>query len=269
LSSAPSSRPAHPPTAVDLDYTIDEFEPGPHRDSTFYCYRVDQAVVEEAQTSRAGRALDVGCGTGKLTARLGDQGWEAWGLEASGEMLGVGRWLAFDRRMVMVLGIAEALPFPDRSFDRVVCKGSLDHFAEPAAFVREAARVLKPEGRLIIALTNYEGVSCRLGRVAGWVRHALGGRVSRHRPYWERPLDHTVIGSMRFVRALGGRELRMERCYGISLLWAFGVWGRIVDRLPFPLAWAGLTVLDRIAYRLPAAADMIVSVWRPRAISSG
>jgi len=65
------------------------------------------------------------------------------------------------------------------------------------------------------------------------------------------------------VRGLGGQELRLERCYGVSLLWLFGLWGFIVDRLPFPLAWATLTVLDRIAYRLPAAADMIVSVWHP------
>jgi hypothetical protein len=81
------------------------------------------------------------------------------------------------------------------------------------------------------------------------------------------PPDHFHKGDLPFVRGLGGRWLRLERCYGISLLWLLRsrgwTWGKTLERLPGPLAGMILAALDRLAYRAPALADMIVSVWRP------
>jgi SAM-dependent methyltransferase len=252
-----------PPAAVDLDYHMEDFEPGAGHgtDSAFYHRRTDQAVMDEALSRTPGRVLDVACGSGELAARLAAAGWEAWGLEASSHMLGLGRWQDFDRHVLMVRGIAEALPFPDDSFDCVVCKGSLDHFADQAAFMRDAARVLRPEGRLVIAIANFDSLSRRLGRRINALARLLGMPPPHGRPYWQPPPTHMVWGDLAYVRSLGGPLLALERCYGVSLLHHFLPWRLAVDRLPQRLGWRALGVLDTMAHRWPAASDMIVSVW--------
>jgi SAM-dependent methyltransferase len=256
---------------------MEDFEPGAGtgRDSLFYHQRTDQAVFDEVARRPPGRVLDVACGSGALAARLGEAGWEAWGLEASGHMLGLGRWQGFDRQAVMVRGIAEALPFREGSFDRVLCKGSLDHFADQATFVEEAARILRPDGRLVIALANFDALSRRLGRGIHVIARVLGTPgPARTGPdaapsggghfYWEPPPTHTVRGDLAYVQSLGGRRFALERCYGVSLLHHFRPWRIIVNRLPPRVSWAAITVLDGIARHCPAAGDMIVTVWRPR-----
>ncbi|HXF51744.1 MAG TPA: class I SAM-dependent methyltransferase [Dehalococcoidia bacterium] len=254
-------RPARPP-AVDLDYSVEEFHAGEHRDSVFFHQRIEDAVVELATRPRAGRVLDVACGLGKQAARIASAGPETWGLEASDRMIGLGRYLYDGSGVIYVRGIAEALPFADRQFDRVVCQGALDHFADAASFMREAARVLRPGGRVIIALANYESLSCRLGRGLARVKRALGRPLPPGRPYWEPPEDHNVKGTYAYVRSLGSGTLELERCFGISLLWLFSRWGPLLDRLSLSVARAVWLALDAVAYRLPALADMMVSVWR-------
>jgi SAM-dependent methyltransferase len=253
--------PAHPP-AVDLDYSVEEFHAGAHRDSAFFHERIENAVVALATTPGAARVLDVACGLGKQAARIARAGAETWGVEPSDRMIGLGRYLYDESGVIYVRGIAEALPFAEGQFDRVVCQGALDHFADPAAFMREAARVLRPGGRVIVALANYESLSCRLGRGLASVKKALGRPLPPGRPYWEPPEDHNVKGTLALVRSLGGDVLVLERCFGISLLWLFSRWGPLLDRLPLRLARALWVVLDRIAYRVPSLADMMVSVWQ-------
>lgn len=254
----------HAPTSVDLDYHMEDFEAnaGSGRDSAFYHQRTNQAVLAEALSRPPGRVLDVASGSGELAAHLAAAGWEAWGLEASSHMLGLGRWQGFDRQVWMVRGIAEALPFPDASFDRVLCKGSLDHFADANAFMREAARVLRVDGRLVIALANFDALSRRLGRGINAVARCLGMRPPEGLPYWQPPPTHMVWGDLAYVRSLGGPLFILERCYGVSLLHHFRPWRVLVDRLPPRLSWTAMTGLDRVAQRWPAAGDMIVSVWR-------
>jgi SAM-dependent methyltransferase len=179
-------------------------------------------------------------------------------------MLGLGRWQGLDRQVIMVRGIAEALPFREASLDYVLCKGSLDHFADQAAFMEEAARVLRPDGRLVIALANFDALSRRLGRAIHTMARILGTPGPAGRPYWQPPATHTVWGGPAYVRALGGHRLALERCYGVSLLHHFRPWRLLVNRLPPRLAWAIMTALDGVAHRWPATGDMIVSVWRPR-----
>jgi SAM-dependent methyltransferase len=250
---------------------MEDFEPGAGsgRDSVFYHWRTDRAVLDEVVRSPPGRVLDVACGDGGLAASLGAARWEAWGLEASAHMLGLGRWQGFDRRAILARGIAESLPFREGSFDHVLCKGSLDHFADRAAFMEEAARVLRPDGRLVIALANFDALSRRLGRSTHAIARVLGTPGPAGRPYWQPPATHTVWGNLAYVRSLGGRRFTLERCYGVSLLHHFRPWRLAVNRLPQRLGWAAMTVLDSVARRWPAAGDMIVSVWRPRRPSAG
>ena len=250
--------------AFDLDYSIHDFPFDSRPDSKFLYRRVEQAMLDEGFVP-GGRTLDVACGLGRLAVGIRKRGGESWGLDPSPEMLGLSRWVFPTSEVLLVRGIAEALPFRDGSFDRVICQGSLDHFVDPQAFMREAAQVLKPGGRLILALANYESLACHLGRLRQWLARDLLGRPrARDRPYWEIPHDHYHKGELSFVRGLGGPWFRLEQCYGVSLLWLIYGWERVLDRLPRDLALGLLATFDRIAYRTPALADMIVSVWRPR-----
>ena len=269
MSSAPSSsRPSAKP-AFDLDYSIHDFEADPYPDSQYLYRRIEEAMVAEG-TQRGGRTLDVACGVGKLAIEVTARGGEGWGLEPSKEMLGLGRYLYAQGRAVLVRGVAETLPFRDACFDRIICQGALGHFVAPPDFMREAARVVRPDGRVIIALANYESLSCKLGRGVRTISQRVARRpASPHRAYWEMPLDHYHRGELAFVRALGGACLQLERCYGISLLWLLRgsdawTWGKTLERLPRPLASTFLVALDQLAHYTPALADMIISVWRPR-----
>lgn len=250
------------PPNLDLTYSIEDFEAGTHRDSVFLYRAIEDSMLELATELPNGRVLDVACGTGKQAMRIAERGCLAVGTEASMEMIGVGRWVHPQSEARMVRSIAETLPFPDSTFDRVMCQGSLDHFADPHAFMREAARVTKPDGRVIIALANFESVSCRLGRGVDALKRRLGRERPAWRLYWQIPEDHNFKGDLPYVRELGQDALELERCSGISMLWNFSRYGWVLDRLPEPGAGAIWRGLDRIVRTRPQHSDMIISVWR-------
>ena len=85
--------------------------------------------------------------------------------------------------------------------------------------MREAARIIKPDGRVVIALANFESISCRLGRNLDRLKWKLGRPRPDWRMYWETPEDHNVKGDLPYVQSLGGDALVLDRCFGISALW--------------------------------------------------
>jgi SAM-dependent methyltransferase len=252
---------------VDLDYDLTEdLVPGPwRRDSVFLFWRSEQAVRQAVDGVGGGRLLDVACGTADQAGRFYEQGWQSWGLEPSPGMLRLARLRREQRgqSVILVRGIAEELPFRDNSFDSVVCQGSLDHFARPRAFMAEVARVLKPDGQAVIALANFDSLSCRLGRSLYRFKKLLGIPVMGGRAYWQIPPNHTFKGDHAILRSMARPWLRLERCHGVSALWLFRRWSLFVESLPEEVAWALLRALDRVAYRVPSLSDMIISVWRP------
>jgi ubiquinone/menaquinone biosynthesis C-methylase UbiE len=99
------------------------------------------------------RVLDVGCGTGQLAAALGERGARVWGIDPSSAMLEVARAAA--PRAGFKQGSAEALPFKDGWFERVVFRLAL-HLVDRPRAVAEAARVLAPDGNVVVATSPPE-----------------------------------------------------------------------------------------------------------------
>jgi len=102
--------------------------------------------------SRAtGRVLEVAVGTGRNLG-LYPPGVHLTGVDLSPAMLALARRRAADLGLDADLreGDAQALPFPDGSFDSVVCTLSLCAIPDDARAMAEMARVLRPGGRLLL-----------------------------------------------------------------------------------------------------------------------
>jgi ubiquinone/menaquinone biosynthesis C-methylase UbiE len=117
----------------------------------FYHAHISERVLEGIP--RAGRILDLGCGTGLFLKTYEDLGGCGIGLDLSREMI---------RRARMRCGVseffvgnAEILPFCDESFDAIASLMAFSYVRRPDMLLSEAYRVLKPGGRISI---------CTLGR---------------------------------------------------------------------------------------------------------
>lgn len=98
------------------------------------------------------RLLDVACGEGVLPNFARTQfGVDAYGSDLS--MAGLRLGLE-EGDTPFIAGSGESLPIADASFDYVTCIGSLEHFFDMEAGVREMARVLKPDGTAMILVPN-------------------------------------------------------------------------------------------------------------------
>lgn len=110
-------------------------------------------VLDAAKITSGNKVLDVACGTGVLaraaSERVGPSG-SAVGVDPNAGMLAVAGKL--DSTVEWRPGAAEALPFPDATFDAVVSQFGLMFFADRLAAIREMSRVLMPGGRLVVAV---------------------------------------------------------------------------------------------------------------------
>ena len=95
--------------------------------------------------------LDVGCGTGTLLRKILDERPQvkAYGLDLSEGMLTIARE-KLPKRVELVWGEAESLPYDNKRFELVVMVNSLRFFLNPEQAVKEGYRVLKPGGKLVI-----------------------------------------------------------------------------------------------------------------------
>jgi ubiquinone/menaquinone biosynthesis C-methylase UbiE len=105
-----------------------------------------QALLDTLPT---GRVLDAACGTGRHTRYLVNVGHHVTGLDASAEMLGE----AIDKvpHTRFVRGSVEAVPFATDSFDAAVCSLALTHLPSLEVAIQELARVIRPQGELLIS----------------------------------------------------------------------------------------------------------------------
>lgn len=189
---------------------------------------VHDAVLRVLRRQHPRAVLDVGCGTGLLLARIGEELPEARvvGCDFSAGMLTQAR--GRDTGATLVQGDATALPFRDASFEALVSTEAFHWFPDQRAALTEFRRVLVPGGRLLLALVNPRFA------LAGQLAH-LGSRLLGQPFFWP------TTGEVRhLVRDAG---FRVDRQVPIA-------------RLPGALFFPGVLTL---ATRAPATDDVAVS----------
>jgi demethylmenaquinone methyltransferase/2-methoxy-6-polyprenyl-1,4-benzoquinol methylase len=108
-------------------------------------------AARETGLPAGGSALDVACGSGRLTAELAKragQGGRVVGLDFSAQMLEVAR--RHYPKLEFIEGDALGLPFDNASFDASTISFGLRNLADPVRGLREMARVVKPGGRAVV-----------------------------------------------------------------------------------------------------------------------
>lgn len=111
------------------------------------------------------KVLDVACGTGDWLQAAAGQGARVAGIDIASRAVALAM-----RRLPdgdFATGVAEQLPYPDATFDLVTCLGSLEHFPDKDAALREMCRVLKDAGRVLVLVPNAGFLTRRLGLFRG------------------------------------------------------------------------------------------------------
>lgn len=180
-----------------------------------------------------GHVLDVATGTGMVAAELLRRGFTVTGVDQSPEMLAVAK-RRFSSDIELITASAEALPFPDGSFDHLTFTYLMRYVGDPASTLAELVRVTSPGG--VVASLEFGvprgpanplwnlyvgGIFPVVGRVVGhgWrdVCDFLGGSI---RDFWRRYPLETQLG---WWRAAGLRDVAARR---LSFGAAVVIWGR-------------------------------------------
>jgi SAM-dependent methyltransferase len=107
-------------------------------------------LISAAQISSGMSVLDVACGPGYVSNAVKQSGAVPTGIDFSEKMIAIAK--AMFPEISFVQGDAQALPFGDASFDRVLINFGLLHVSHPETACAEACRVSKPKGRFAFSV---------------------------------------------------------------------------------------------------------------------
>jgi len=258
---------------VDLDRDMRDVIPtGSSRDSEFLFEHMTSRTLDRTRAAPGRRILDVASGFGQDARALAGRGAFVVAAEPSARMSALARMQdekegqpPHSGELVHLRAWADALPFADGAFDAVICKGAIDHFDAPLLAVGEMARVTRPDGQVVLAIANFDSLSCRVARGADALREGVLGRpLPRGRRHYDVPHDHFTRYELSLMREQAEAHLRLDLVEGISLAWGLPRWTRVVQALPEAVAQAALTAFDSLARVFPAIADVVLLAGRPR-----
>jgi 2-polyprenyl-3-methyl-5-hydroxy-6-metoxy-1,4-benzoquinol methylase len=138
------------------------------------------------------QVLDVGCSSGYLARRLAERGATVVGIDNDEQAAEEARAVCEQ----VLVGDVESmeLPFPQHSFDVVLCGDVVEHLRDPEAFLARVRPLLRPGGRLVLTTPNVANWAMRLGLLAGRWRYTDRGILDRTHTHFftKKTLEQTL-----------------------------------------------------------------------------
>ncbi|HET6460294.1 MAG TPA: class I SAM-dependent methyltransferase [Syntrophales bacterium] len=180
------------------------------------------AIIKYLKTGLSPNILEVGCGMGTDALMFAREGFKVTGLDITPAHLVLAEKLfnLYYARGTFLEGNAEALPFPDNTFDCVYSFGVLHHTPDTGKAINEIRRVLVPQGRAVIMLYH----KWSLNNLVHWILQR-GFENAREGP--DSPVTHRF--SRQEVRKMCGAFTSCR----IEIEYLFGAgWGKVYDLIP-------------------------------------
>ncbi len=173
----------------------------------WHTHAFHERVAEWAQRAAPATMLDAGCGEGFGTGFLADRmpGTTVEGIDVSPGAIAYATE-RFGERVEYQVGSVYELPYPDDSFDLVLCSEVLEHLDRPEDAVRECARVARKHVLLTVPLEPYFDALNKIARRVG-----VGGDPG-HVNFWTREGWAEFVG-----RQFGRVETDTRLIYNLAL----------------------------------------------------
>lgn len=193
-----------------------------------------ERILEMVHYLERGRALDVGCGSGRLLLDLQRRGFDVTGVDYSPAMVEASRSLLLREGSSVMPDLSEGdierLTFEDGAFDLVIAAGVIEYLGSDERAIAEMRRVLRPGGVAIISVRNRVNLSRPLILLRDLVQELPGvGRILRgaHRafrhfvpassvPYWPDVRYH-VPWTFRSLLKRHGFEIEEKAAYHFAV----------------------------------------------------
>ena len=127
------------------------------------CPKIYASVLQRVQSlglPRGAKILDAPCGDGEVSIELAKLGFEISAVDMGDELLPEARAALANR--FCIADMTRPLPWPDASFDLILCVEGIEHLEDAFAFLREMHRLLKPSGILIVTTPNIISLRSRM-----------------------------------------------------------------------------------------------------------
>jgi SAM-dependent methyltransferase len=187
--------------------------------------------ITELALPQASLILEVGCGAGLLAAELAGRGYRVTAIDSSEAMVELARGHAAEvgvqEELTISVGDAHGLPFATASYDLVIALGVVPWLHSPAVALAEMARVVKPDGFVLLTSDN----RFRLNHVIDpWLIPVLAPlkqvakRIARQLGYADRrALNHYYsYTSLKRLLADAGLTVTRSKAFGFGPFSLFG-----------------------------------------------
>lgn len=162
----------------------------PHVYETVKSFNIKRKVQIALSGLEKGRLLDIGCGVGDFLLYVKNAGWEITGIEPSNDA----KKIAQERLGITLFDPSDSHSLPDHSFDVITMWHVLEHVDDLKSQTSELKRLLKPGGRLIIALPNFQSFDSQYYNIywAAW-------DVPRHLNHFSSDVIRSIFTSLGMI----------------------------------------------------------------------
>ncbi len=156
--------------------------------------------------------IELGCGTGYISAWLARRGARPVGIDNSPKQLETARRLQAEHglRFPLLLGNAEAVPYPDGTFDLAISEYGASIWADPFRWIPEAARLLRSGGRLRFLVGGYLSILTAPDDDGPSGERLLRPTFGMHRFEWPDGSIEFALPHGEWIRLLRGHGFEVE-----------------------------------------------------------